>query len=129
LPEVHWLTVETSATEGGVPDMNGCCTGIEFWIEMKVTSGWTVSLRPQQIGWLMRRCRVGGRAFIAVRRRAHKGKCRVEADELHLFSGAYANVVKDVGVRAHAIERWHGGPSQWDWHAIKRHLLSASPLG
>ena len=125
LPEIHWLTVETSATEGGVPDMNGCFSAQEFWIEMKLTRGFAVSLRPQQIGWLMRRTRAGGRAFIAVRRYALKSARRPLAiDELYLFSGAYADMVHKNGIRALAIDSWVGGPSRWDWHAIKGYLIN-----
>lgn len=70
LPQVHWQSIESGMTGRGIPDLNGCHEASEFWIECKLTKHWSVSIRPEQIAWLSRRCRVGGRAFVAVRRTA-----------------------------------------------------------
>src|SRR4051812_22700174 len=55
LPSYHWTPVETAMTGAGVPDCNCCYAGVEFWIEYKFSHAWSVVLRPEQIGWLLRR--------------------------------------------------------------------------
>src|SRR5215213_7651185 len=70
LPQVHFQRIETGGTGRGVPDLNGCWGGTEFWIENKHTAGWCVprdKMRAEQVGWLERRARAGGRVFLAVR--------------------------------------------------------------
>jgi len=111
LPQVHWVSIETGGTGRGIPDSNACYNGSEWWVEFKLTNGWAVNLRPEQIGWLLQRTRAGGRTFIAIRRRA---------DELWLFEGAFARELKDYGLRGAPppIGRWSGGPSAWDWGQI-----------
>lgn len=127
LPEVHWLTVETAGTESGVPDLNGCFAGVEFWIECKLTAGMAVALRPHQIGWLLRRSRAGGRIFVAVRRNAVAGTRREACDELWLIPGAEAEALATDGLRAgREAGRWPGGAARWDWGAIRVTLLSSS---
>jgi len=119
LPGVHWTTIETAFTEPGVPDLNGCYRGVEFWIENKATSGWVVSLRTEQIGWLLRRTRVGGRAYIAIRRHCDAGPRRPAADELWLYEGSQAALLATGGMKAVLPLRvWEGGPSRWDWPDI-----------
>ena len=56
--------IENSANTG-TPDINGCCDGIEFWIESKVlsTTG-TFVCQPTQLPWHLRRRAKGGRAFV-----------------------------------------------------------------
>lgn len=124
LPSVHWLTVETSSTEGGVPDLNGCHSSHEFWIECKVTAGRAVHIRPQQIGWMLRRERAGGRTFIAVRRHAAKGVRRLAVDELYLFSGTAAEAIQVDGLGgAVPVGLWPGGPARWCWNEIREVLI------
>ena len=60
---VHWTRVESWATPG-VPDLNGCYKGIDFWVERK---GLTTKsdkkfpqYRPHQIAWQTKRTQVGG---------------------------------------------------------------------
>lgn len=110
-------------TGRGVPDSNYCCEGVEGWIEFKVTAGWTVAMRPEQVGWLMRRSRAGGRCWVAVRRRCPSGPRREPADELWLFPGVDALVLQSDGLAAFSraltpAQRWEGGPAKWDWGRI-----------
>jgi hypothetical protein len=113
LPEMHWQSVETGAVGPGVPDSNYCYKGAEGWVEFKVTSGWAVTLRPAQIGWLLRRARAGGRVFVAVRQR----------DTLWLAAGGAAVALREAGLRgAPTLGHWEGGPSQWPWTKIRRLL-------
>ena len=122
LPHFHWTSVETPMTESGVPDLNFCAEGIDGWIECKRARHWEVSLRPAQIGWLMRRARAGGCAFVAVRR-------ALPSDELWLLRGAFAADLKKDGLprepaRQHQlVGLWSGGPARWDWNQIARALV------
>ena len=64
LPRVHWQRVETGAISTGVPDVNGCWQGSEFWVELKIGVIQSVKLSPQQCAWHMRRASSGGVSWI-----------------------------------------------------------------
>lgn len=144
----HWQSVETGATGLGCPDSNYCgkmavlgreygintlpetveasVLSAEGWIEYKQTSGWDCTLRPEQVGWNVKRSMMGGRVFVATRR-WHEGGPRKgpPVDELWLHWGGHARELKDGGVRAApAYGMWHGGPSCWDWDAVRHALLT-----
>ncbi len=121
LPKIHWVSVETAFTESGIPDMNGCWEGVEFWIENKRTSGWALStFKIEQVAWIMRRLRAGGRVFIATRRLS------AHVDEIWLHSGAYAPILKAKGLQAaRPILVGEGGPAEWPWDRIEAALLGA----
>jgi hypothetical protein len=124
LPMVHWTTIETSFAEPGVPDMNGCLRGHEFWVENKWTDGWRVTMRPEQVGWLLRRTRAGGCTFVAVRRHCAAGARRPAADELWLLQGARAAELKERGLRhTPALGQWAGGPPRWGWGQVAELLV------
>ena len=130
LPQFDWLSIETALTEAGVPDSNACINGTEVWIEHKRTMGWTVTLRPAQVGWILRRTRAGGRVFIAVRRMSLAGKRRKTADELWLIKGAYAKEAKSNGLKQLPGEAvygcWANGPGAWRWDHIAAALTGDS---
>jgi hypothetical protein len=120
-PEWHWTSIET-VTVNGVPDAEFCFDGAQGWCEYKFTSGWTVALRPEQIGWNARRARAGGRSFIVVRRTNGK------EDELYLFRGADAAHLKATGIRGVTpVLRTSGGPAQWNWEMVSNVLLARNP--
>ena len=49
LPSIHLQRIETGMTGAGVPDVNGCAKGKEFWVELKeIHSGNALTLRPMQ---------------------------------------------------------------------------------
>lgn len=128
LPKVHWQRIETLIGRG-TPDLNGCLDGKEFWIENKSTSGWAVKFEDGQVAWHERRCRAGGRTFVAVRRQANVGPRRGDAcDELWLFRGQEARRVCAEGLKGKqsipVCGIWHGGPAKWDWDWIRKVLLS-----
>jgi hypothetical protein len=127
----HWCSIETGATEGGVPDLNVCSRaptggdGTENWIECKfIRRGWAVKMRAEQVGWHLSRGRRGGRTWIAVRRKVAEGpRTGPSVDDLYLVAGAYARTLRADGLQLtpHAGQ-WSGGPGTWNWDAI-RHLL------
>ena len=66
LPSVDWQRIENLAGTG-VPDVNGCYNGTEFWIENKVARSGSFEIRPDQVAWLTRRFNAGGKVFVLVR--------------------------------------------------------------
>jgi hypothetical protein len=111
LPAIHWTTIESRYTESGIPDLNGCFAGREFWIECKVTKHWKVILRPMQAAWIKRHIRCGGICYIAVRRRNKSD------DELWLLDGDAVNDWND-GIYGSALLKCGGGPANWPWQAV-----------
>jgi hypothetical protein len=115
----HWQAIETGGTGRGIPDSNFCHDGIEGWIEFKAATAWAVDIRPEQIGWIHRRARAGGRVWIAVRRR-HAGGPRLglAVDELWLIHGKHIREIARTGLWMSAdlvAGRWPGGPGRWPW--------------
>jgi hypothetical protein len=117
MKQIHWTTIESILTEGGIPDLNGCVDGVEFWIECKVARGWKVAVRPAQISWIRRRVKVGGHVYIAVKRRK----------ELWLIAGAAVNALARGGLRAvpRAAVRLLL-PQPWPWAAVAATLGGAT---
>jgi penicillin-binding protein-related factor A (putative recombinase) len=69
LPQIHLQRIETGMTGSGVPDVNGCGKGKEFWAELKeIHSGNQLNLRPMQISWLAKRASHGGQVFVLARK-------------------------------------------------------------
>src|SRR5215469_3817916 len=119
LPQVHWATIETGVTEPGVPDLNGCFRRREFWIENKLTSGWAVNFRPDQIGWISRRTRSGGRVYIAIRRRHDASSRRDAVDELYIYSGLFIAALAERGIKGvPPLALYREGPKRWCWDAV-----------
>lgn len=60
---VHWTRVEAWSLPG-VPDVNGCLDGVDFWVELKVLTTKSdkkfPKWRPHQIAWQTSRTSVGG---------------------------------------------------------------------
>lgn len=56
----HTQRIESS-TGSGIPDLNGCFRGVEYWVEFKVAMSGETILRKEQYAWGMRRaCASGG---------------------------------------------------------------------
>lgn len=130
LQQLMWTTIETGAVAGGVADCNWLAPGgREGWIECKATRASAVRFRPGQVGWLLRRARMGGSVHVAVRRRS-AGSTRLQGrDELWLVHGSAAPRVAELGLRADVP--WFvtaGGPDRWDWYHVL-HLLTAVRRG
>ena len=111
---VDWQAIESGTTGLGIPDLNGCVGGVEFWIEMKATTSWRLRISPQQVGWAERRARSGGRVFLAARA---IGKAR---DDLWLYSGrVIRGLVTQRLDQVPCLGHWSCGPAHWDWGQVR----------
>jgi Holliday junction resolvase len=90
LPKVHWQRIESGATSRGVPDINACYAGKEFWVELKILHGDRVSLTPQQVAWHTRRSKQGGITWIMV----HDSK----TNTINLISGSQSVTLAKHGL-------------------------------
>lgn len=122
MPHVHWQSIETGGTGRGIPDLNACHNGREVWIELKRVDGWQVKFRPEQVAWIERRARVGGRVYVMARKRG------VVVDDLWLLDHTAPRLlIQGTAIRrlpaSSIIRAWSGGPSQWDWGIIEGELF------
>lgn len=118
--DVHWTRIETGYTVLGVPDVNGCWQGQDTWLELKGTSGWKPRVRPEQIGWAIRRGRAGGRVCLLTRRATAGGVRVAPADELYVHLWQDIERVAEVGLREGppAALLCRGGPERWNWDLV-----------
>jgi len=125
LPRIHWQAMELGVVGAGVPDSNFCWSGVDGWIEYKATADYSVGLEPEQVGWISRRMRAGGRVFIATRRR-HDGGPRLgdPVDELWIHEGWDAATLKASGLSScPPVLYEENGPSSWNWSLIESVLV------
>ena len=59
----HFIRVESN-TVNGIPDINGCWKGKEFWIELKSDKVGYPKLSKWQISWINKRIKHGGIVII-----------------------------------------------------------------
>ena len=126
MPWVDWQAVETGGTGRGIPDTNFCGPSdagpVEGWCEMKLATAWSVDLRPEQVAWIHRRWRAGGRVWVAVRRKTTGGpRLGSPADELVLVQGGHIRALAQDGLKldpALIAARWAGGPRAWPWQVV-----------
>lgn len=108
----------------GCPDTNGCWQGTEFWVECKQVSAenGSVPLRTEQVGWILRRCRAGGRVFVLTWVHHEGGARKGEAvSRLVLHEGWDCAVIRDEGVgAAPPVLVLESSGSEWgfDWEAL-----------
>jgi hypothetical protein len=122
LRDFQWTSVETAGTMSGVPDSEFCTpNGNQGWIEFKRTSIFHVQVKTFQVSWLMRRCRYGGNAWIAVRR-VPSSKKEHGVDQLWLMRGDQAQALFDHGLEYVYATCWEGGPSNWNYGEISNIL-------
>lgn len=116
LPKFHWTSIESPWTGAGTPDAEYCYAGCEGWVEFKRAQGWNAGMRPEQVGWHMRRARCGGRSFIAVRK----------GEDLYIYNGCDAKQLHCDGMlNVKPILFSGGGASRWPWLKIERILAPA----
>ena len=106
--------LESGMTSRGIPDVNGCCDGKEFWIELKYTKTNKVGIRPEQVAWMLRRRKNGGRTFILVKTQK----------ELYVYPGWLAKDVLDEGLKVRPIQAWGFPMTQDSWFELRDIILS-----
>ena len=62
-PNVHFQRIETSVGLG-IPDVNCCVNGVEFWLELKVSLGKRLAITKYQKAWILNRYKAGGLVFV-----------------------------------------------------------------
>lgn len=127
-PDFVWTSIETGGTGKGIADSNYLAMdmfadrSVEGWVEYKFTRHYSVDLRPEQIGWALKRSRMRGRAWIAVRSTRSGGPRSSPADELWLIPGRLAIEAKSGGLLDPRVVdsswHWEGSPSTWDWEQV-----------
>ena len=121
LPSWQWTAIESGVTSPGVPDAEYCTDrGVTGWVEFKAVTGWKPVIRPLQVAWIDRRARIGGRVFIAVRRRSTAGD-----DELWIVPGSCVKPLCDVGLKSPkllGVCRMSGGPDAWHFDVVGEYL-------
>ena len=102
-------------TGAGVPDVNGCAKGKEFWVELKeIHSGNTLTLRPMQISWLAKRASHGGQVFVMARKN----------DEIKLYHIDSLTGIKDLVKEGYNHKALVTLAIPYDWDALASALLS-----
>lgn len=126
IKNAHWTSVESGDTASGIPDAYVALSyGMCAWVEMKQTKAWTPKIRPFQVSWHLTHSRMGGRSFIAVRRQP---TISPGTDQLWIVAGAAIARLRDQSLRkleqGDLLGCWEGGPSRWDWSAVRDILAS-----
>ena len=67
----HLVRIESN-TINGIPDVNACINGLEFWIELKANDAKNYGLSKYQINWHLKRHKCGGHSFILNRSLKHE---------------------------------------------------------
>jgi|TARA_R110000782_G_scaffold53022_6_gene113053 penicillin-binding protein-related factor A (putative recombinase) len=115
LPQIHLQRIETGMTGSGVPDVNGCAKGKEFWIELKeIHSGNALTLRPMQISWLAKRALHGGQVFVMARKN----------NEIKLYHIDSLTGIKELVKNGYSSDALLILNIPYDWGALTTALLS-----
>jgi len=115
LPDIHLQRIETGMTGAGVPDVNGCAKGKEFWVELKeIHSGNKLTLRPMQVAWLAKRASHGGQVFVMARKNN-------EIKLYHVDSLTGIQELMEGGYKSKALLTLN---TPYDWDALNTALLS-----
>lgn len=115
LPDMHLQRIETGMTGAGVPDVNGCAKGKEFWVELKeIHSGNKLTLRPMQISWLAKRASHGGQVFVMARK----------DNEIKLYHIDSLTGIQELVERGFKSEALLTLNIPYDWEALNTALLS-----
>ena len=125
--DAFFQAIETGGTGLGIPDDFYMLEGQSGWLEYKQTSGMAVGLRPEQVAWISRFDRMGGRVLIAVRRTTLAGPRKGPAsDALWLYGGQSVRALHDIGLKHQdRLGYWAGSPAKWDWAEIRNIMTTA----
>ena len=112
LSRVHWQRIETGAISTGVPDVNGCFGGSDFWVELKIGKVESIKLSAQQCAWHMRRASSGGVTWIFASDPSSR--------QLWLISGNQSINLRNREVNSSLSVHHYSQP--YDWKAILKQL-------
>jgi hypothetical protein len=122
----QWTPIETGMIIEGIPDSEYCFEhNQQGWLEFKATSGWKPTFRPHQVAWIDKRVRMGGRVWIATRRRLALKKI----DDLYLTPGYLVKTLNAEGFNDSVLADTYcftGGPRKWPWSIVRRCLCARS---
>ena len=117
--DVHWTRVEAWSLPG-VPDLNGCMQGIDFWVELKVLTTKSdkkfPKWRPHQVAWQTSRTSVGGLVWNLVHHLSSNRLLFIRGDNLakRLMDGDEGN-----------YDGWIDMPNDYDgWKQVLEQLTS-----
>lgn len=141
-----WTPIETGAVAGGVPDSYFMFPGgIGGFIEYKKTNAFAIKFQPEQISWIDRCVRYGGRVWIIIRQIRKAGPRTTAQDNLFVVSGEHIKLLRREGLRGiitkeelkilespgqtiiwHNMKSqvWSGGPRFWHWEDIEKLIKS-----
>lgn len=117
--DVHWTRVEAWSLPG-VPDLNGCMQGMDFWVELKVLTTKSdkkfPKWRPHQVAWQTSRTSVGGLVWNLVHHLSSNRLLFIRGDNLakRLMDGDEGN-----------YDGWIDMPNDYDgWKQVLEQLTS-----
>lgn len=113
LPQVHWQRIE-GLSMPGIPDVNGCCNGVEVWIELKIVPYYKIDLTMPQCTWLRKRVEAGGHTYVLAERH------RI----IRVWRGIHAFGLRDMGWEVISPEFEADLSSDPDWDGLSRILFS-----
>lgn len=105
---LHLQRIESPMTGGGTADVEGCYTGRQAWIELKMVRGHTINISDRQAEWHKKRAAAGGRSFVL----AWNGKTQ----SLLLWEGHQARRIREQGI---ACPPFAVFPCPIDWGALQ----------
>lgn len=118
LPKFMWTSIESPFTSKGIPDAEFAFDGYSAWVEFKLAKGKQLNIKPEQIGWHIRRDRQKCPSFIAVRN--HKPGI----DQLLIYYGYQIEALDSFGIDLKPQLVTNGGASRWNWSDVSETLLS-----
>jgi hypothetical protein len=110
-PELDYQRIETGSTGRGIPDVNYCHQGGEFWVELKIVKGRSIDLSPEQVAWHFRRTRAGGKTFIIARDK-FDGPRKGKGDIIYIWPGCDVVPLKEKGLDCPGLV--FKAPFDWD---------------
>lgn len=114
IPKAQWTAIETAPVSIGVPDSEYAMQGVTGWIEFKYAKYWRVKFSSaEQIGWITRRSRLGGRVWIAVQR---------AEDELWMIPGSVVELLASDGLQS-VCARSRTFFKPWNWSQVQDLLM------
>lgn len=114
---VHCVRIE-NAVSSGLPDVNCCYNGKDFWIELKIVREGRVQLRSSQTAWITARSGFGGRVVLLAK----------SDEDLIMYRGIDVfNLAMSNGY-IEKVKPWARFYKPWNWLAIRDKILSYDPV-